>query len=271
MKCVRPISLKTKKGTGQIWIPCGQCVACRVTKGQEWSARLLYELDKHKIATFLTLTYDDDHIPSDYSINKRDIQLWLKLVRKDLEGKKIKYYLAGEYGENTLRPHYHALIFGLPPEYPWEDRWKKGNVYPGTVNYASIRYVCNYIAKDKWLTGEQAKERYGEREKPFRLMSKGLGADYVKENADQIKQNLHLIVQGHKLAIPRYYKKLLNIDRVEYFPHLSKEAEKKYLYLEKKLKRPASFLDVRQYDALTLEQNERDLTRKNQLKEERTK
>lgn len=226
---------------------------------------MLYELEVYKVGTFLTLTYDDDHLPEDGSVSKRPIQLWMKLLRKDNPKITIKYYIAGEYGEESLRPHYHAIIFGLPKEYPWDERWKKGMVYAGTVTYGSMRYVSNYLDKDKWLTGFEAKERYGNRTLPFRLMSKKLGADYIENNADQVRNNLFIMIQGKKLPVPRYYKKLLGIEKESYDGWLTEQKKKLNTRAAEILGRKPSADDHKYLTAVSNYQTERDLLAKQEI------
>lgn len=107
-------------------IPCGQCVGCRLEYSRQWANRCMLELEYHDSAYFVTLTYDDEHIPkSMYSdpetgeafdsltLSKRDFQLFMKRLRKAFPDDKIRFFAAGEYGSQTFRPHYHAIIFGL--------------------------------------------------------------------------------------------------------------------------------------------------------------
>ncbi len=107
-------------------VACGQCVGCRLERSRQWANRLLMELEYHDSAYFVTLTYDDDHVPlapySDpdtgeaffaMSLMKRDFQLFMKRLRFSFSDDSIRFFASGEYGPSTLRPHYHAIIFGL--------------------------------------------------------------------------------------------------------------------------------------------------------------
>ena len=102
-------------------IPCGQCAECRAQYARNWANRLLLELQYHDSAYFVTLTYDDAHVPRSESkdgfphltLDKRDCQLFFKRLRKAFPDDNIRYFLAGEYGDQTHRPHYHAIVFGL--------------------------------------------------------------------------------------------------------------------------------------------------------------
>lgn len=106
-------------------IRCGKCMGCRIDKSKEWANRCLLELEYHKSAYFLTITYDDQFVPISYysdpatgeaqpslTLRKRDFQLFMKRLRKR-HVKPLRFFAAGEYGDNTFRPHYHAIIFGL--------------------------------------------------------------------------------------------------------------------------------------------------------------
>lgn len=109
-------------------LPCGHCVGCREDQAREWSNRLLMEYQYNKDAWFLTLTYSkwyEDHLKRDgvdlatgeykkwLSLDKRDLQLFMKRLRKRFSDQKLRFYAAGEYGEKNERPHFHLIIFGL--------------------------------------------------------------------------------------------------------------------------------------------------------------
>lgn len=115
---------------GDCWtyieIPCGKCIACRLAYSRQWADRCMLEASFHDSNYFVTLTYDNEHLPLVETIDndtgeiihnatlvKRDLQLFFKRLRKALPDCKIRYYACGEYGSQTLRPHYHAIIFGL--------------------------------------------------------------------------------------------------------------------------------------------------------------
>lgn len=197
-----------------IMIPCGGCVECRLAKASQWANRMMLELDHSKTAIFATLTYDPDHIHVSmfddndepiYTLDKRDCQLFLKRLRRRFEPREIRFYLAGEYGDKTARPHYHAIIFGLSlQDFPdlisyskneygqmvyispyFASIWRHGNCLLANVSWQTCAYVARYTMKK--LTGELA-EFYALRQQlpPFALMSRdpGIGGYYVKEHPD---------------------------------------------------------------------------------------
>jgi hypothetical protein len=204
-------------------------MACRVNRTREWGVRLLQEAASFDENSFLTLTYSDDKIPPGATLVKKDYQDFMKRLRKRLGPTKIKFYMCGEYGPTTDRPHYHAIIFGYKPSDLRIAMIKKGkpiyyspslmNLWPfgsntvGTVTYKSCRYVAQYIV-DK-LNGKKGKEHYGDRQPPFSLMSKGLGKKWLEAHRDQVVANKSMTFEGHKVSIPRYYKKMLREELAE--------------------------------------------------------
>lgn len=107
-------------------IPCGRCVGCRMDYSRQWALRCMLELQYHESAYFVTLTYDDAHVPVSYysdpdtgealpslTLRKSDFQKFMKRLRFHFSDCQIRFFAAGEYGSTTYRPHYHAIIFGL--------------------------------------------------------------------------------------------------------------------------------------------------------------
>lgn len=90
---------------------CGQCSGCRLEKSRQWSLRCVHEASLHAKNSFLTLTYDDEHVPTNRSLDVRHWQLFAKALRHEYGS--FRFYHCGEYGEQTHRLHLHALIFGL--------------------------------------------------------------------------------------------------------------------------------------------------------------
>lgn len=202
MQCVSPIN----GPLGQRY-PCGKCVACKKKRQGEWSLRLMHELDSWSEATFVTLTYNDEHVPKNMSLEKAELQRYFKRLRKQ-SGKKLRYYACGEYGEINYRPHYHAIIFGIGPHDPHlEDCWGLGFIKSGTVTPASVSYVAGYIGKKLWGIG--AKQVYEGREIPFQLSSQRLGFEWLEKNEAQVLEYLEITMNGTVYSIPRYYVKKL--------------------------------------------------------------
>lgn len=213
--CLSPIWEKNSR----IFVPCGRCINCLQRKRNEWSFRLNEELKRAVTANFVTLTYSDENLPVKYSeeldmkwhpLIKRDLQLFIKKVRKRNKELKIKYYAVGEYGEEMLRPHYHMIIFNVQDKKYFTESWDKGYIHIGQVTPGSIAYVTKYVItrKDpKQTIIPPSKEDGGEL---FSCSSKYLGFAYMEDNYDWHKKELRSYVinsSGKKQSLPRYYSK----------------------------------------------------------------
>lgn len=188
-------------------IPCRKCVGCRLDYSRDWANRMLLEYQTTKKAVFVTLTYNDDHLPlSAYGIPtlcKRDIQLWLKRIRKYYTGTQIRYFAAGEYGDQTHRPHYHAILFGLTLDdlrphtvrnvnelgqsayqcSVLDETWQLGFCSAAPTSYQTFGYVSRYCLK-KQRTVDYLLDDVEMYAPEFSLMSRkpGLGGYYVTDD-----------------------------------------------------------------------------------------
>lgn len=170
--CINPFH----KTDGSI-VPCSKCSVCKARRTSAWSFRLMEESKVSESAHFITLTYDTKTVPITQkgfmSLSKRDIQLFFKRLRK-IHGNSgvpgnIKYYVVGEYGGITNRPHYHAILFNAREDL-LQTAWANGQIHYGQVNGASIGYSLKYICKP----GKVPKHANDDRLPEFALMSKGL-------------------------------------------------------------------------------------------------
>lgn len=197
-------------------VPCGKCLPCLAKKSDEWSMRLLHENTLYGNGTnamFVTLTYREECLPENSSLSKRDVQLFYKNLRYHLGSRKIKYFTCGEYGMKFGRPHYHAIIFGMSyfnklDHYLINKCWNKGHTDIGTVSTESIVYTTKYMQKDNRL-GFNDKTYFAltGKQKPFRLMSQGLGKEFAIKNMESILKNMRIAYNGTYISIPRQYLK----------------------------------------------------------------
>lgn len=97
-------------------VPCGQCLSCRVTKAAMWSFRVMSEARDHRDNCWITLTYDQEHLPLHGSLNRGDPTNFFKRLRHHLGDVKVRYFGCGEYGDKRERPHYHICLFGYYPD-----------------------------------------------------------------------------------------------------------------------------------------------------------
>lgn len=131
-------------------------------------------------ACFVTLTYDEEHNPN-HNLNPYDLEKFLKRLRKTYHPNPIRFFAVGEYGDNTQRPHYHLILFGLNLSTnmkPVENCWRYGHVHFGEANRQSMSYCCGYITKDMTKRTDQ---RLNNRHPEFTRMSRrpGIGAAFV--------------------------------------------------------------------------------------------
>lgn len=199
-------------------VPCGSCVGCKISRAREWATRCVHEASFWKSSGFVTLTYSDDQLPDNASLDQEELQRFFKRLRRARGGRPFKYYACGEYGEKKGRPHYHAIIFGIEPCHcplsvqaiencGCEDRqlvieaWAHGGVDRiGTVNYHSARYTADYIGKTVWKEDQNLP-----RQRPFHLISLGIGRRFVDKNASQLRETMGVTIGGVPVGLPRYY------------------------------------------------------------------
>ena len=226
------------RGWFNVLVPCRHCLGCRIDYSRMWANRMCLELKDNPTAIFVTLTYDNEHLPlvessdpvasgSEFvaTLSKRDFQLFFKRLRKAFPGKKIRYYLAGEYGKKfTKRPHGHAIIYGLGlSDFPdlyvdqynklgqplfrskkFEDIWQGGRCSISEVNFQTCAYVARYTLKKHY--GDSRKELYGA-EPEFNLSSRrpGIGLSQYEKIMDSYSDYVTFRTSDgvHTIPIPK--------------------------------------------------------------------
>jgi len=174
----------------------------------------------HADSAFLTLTYRPECIPSNYSLRKRDLQLFMKRLRKTRPN-GLRFFACGEYGERTLRPHYHVLLFNtyfpdqkfhknagenkLYASAELDGLWQNGDCLVGDVSFESCAYVARYVMKK--VTGPPAVDHYRGREPEFLVMSRrpGIGYTYYQKYGDDAYRHDGVVMNGMMVSLPRYY------------------------------------------------------------------
>lgn len=190
---------------------CGKCLACRLQRSYQWSNRLLAESQKHKVTYFITLTFNDENyykVDKNYSI--REWQLFIKRLRKKYKGLKLKYYATGELGSETLRFHYHAILFSsaevFQDMYPkngmskyfisstLQKIWGNGHCLIAYATQETMRYCANYVQDSK--------------NSVCHSFSQGLGYDYMLEQ----QKNGSYYVGGNYAQVTRTLKDRYDIN-----------------------------------------------------------
>lgn len=232
-------------------VPCGKCIECRLNYARQWSFRLQAEMLYHEHNSFITLTYDDNHVPlsesGNLTLRKSDFQKFIKRLRKNT-GLDISYYACCEYGDHTFRPHYHAIIFGwLPDDLVFNRTNKFGNVlYTSStlqklwtfgfslISEANVRtggYCARYCTKK--LTGNSAVVAYDNLgiERPCSLMSRrpAIGYQYFLDHIDDVIKfdKLSIATSDGVLTIspPKYFYDKLSLIFPEIYDNIKNRKE----------------------------------------------
>lgn len=232
MNCLCPMTIRNPSKTGKpyIKVPCGKCEACVLNRASQWYTRLLIQQRYSESAVFVTLTYNDDHLPMRVTedgvivadVCKQDIRHFHARLRKSLgpsKSKKLKYFLISEYGPNPEngwlhRPHYHGIYFNLQPhDYDTlKKAWNQGFVTFGEINDNRLRYVSGYVTEKLFIPPDV--------EKLFTFISNGIGNDYIRDYSsfhEGRSDRFFVPLNGRKMVMPRYLKERL------YTPALRKE------------------------------------------------
>jgi len=192
--CTSPSFVWVKRGPGweQVPVPCDSCWSCKENYVSDWVGRCLCEAATSQISVTLSLTYATPSNPQDFShrvVNPYHFQLFMKRLRK--AGHKVRYLVAGEYGELLDRAHFHAILFfsklvdydgnvwpklenrrsfaddptiaaPLMRQMPQQDmchirEWPHGHVLADwSCSEKSVRYCCEYLhhagKKNSWFS-----------------------------------------------------------------------------------------------------------------------
>ena len=224
-------NLRKNDVSHRLQLPCGQCTGCRIDRSKAWALRCMQELRAHDKSCFLTLTYDQDHLPDNGSLDHSHFQKFFKRLRQHVSPLKPRYFMCGEYGSLRGRPHFHAIVFGIDfdDKTVWrksgsglvlyrspslEQLWPFGHSSIGDVTWESAAYVARYCMKK--TTGAMASFVYtdsetGEIFKPeYARMSlkPGIGASFYENYTSDIYPHDRIIYKGAKHPVPRYYDKM---------------------------------------------------------------
>jgi len=220
--------------TRPIDLPCNRCTGCRIDKARDWAVRCKHESQMHKANAFITLTYNDEHLPETYSADKRPFQLFMKKLRKALEPKTVRFFGCGEYGDQNGRPHFHALIFGHQfadlkyhskndqgdishTSEELSDIWTEGLATTGEVTFKSAGYCARYVLKKITGDDERVDNHYWRlnplNQKYHRVATEwatqslkpGLGSTWFEKYKSDVFPADFVVIDGNKLPVPDFY------------------------------------------------------------------
>lgn len=223
----------------QLSLPCGQCIGCRLERSRQWAMRCMHEASMYERNCFITLTYDDDHLPVRQMLFYPHFQLFMKRLRKQA-GVPVRFYMCGEYGELNWRPHYHACLFNwdFADKYYWstsesgeklyrspalESLWPLGCCSVGRVTFESAAYCARYCVQK--ITGHNAQFFYArvDSDGKYQLVPEfnhmslkpGIGAPWLAKWGGDVYPHDFVIVNGVECKPPKYYDKLWSICDME--------------------------------------------------------
>lgn len=203
-------------------IPCGRCMGCRLEYSRQWAVRCMHEKAMSPDNVFLTLTYDEEHLPPGATLVRNDPVLFLKRLRDAVSPKRFRFYGCGEYGTKYKRPHYHFILFGID----FADKrfyklakggqrlytsefirkyWPHGYNVLGDVDFDSCAYVSRYVANKK--NGDMATAHYNGRLPEFSMMSRmpGIASQWFEKYGKHAYQWDSVIMNGREVRPPRFY------------------------------------------------------------------
>lgn len=242
-----------------IFIPCRQCMGCRMSRSVDWAIRSELERKGHDASCFLTLTYDAEHLPESGSLVKADHQLFIRKLRKEIAPVKVRFMMCGEYGPLRERPHFHFCLYGydFPDRVPIDlgsngdvlyrsdllDRvWGKGLAKIGSLTFQSSAYVARYILKkqlgkyasavdpETGLTPYQRRTESGEVVDLLPEYSQvsnrpGLGFEWFSKFYSEVFPKGTVVVNGRELPAPAYFLRKLEDFDPDLFAQVKKDRQ----------------------------------------------
>lgn len=218
-------------------------------------------------AWFVTLTYAPDKVPENGSLVPRDITLFVKRLRKAHPERRISYYVAGEYGETTARPHYHAVLYGArfldrdvrttrhnAPVYKSESLercWGLGLCEFTPLTYGAARYCASYVRKklriqdhpDHYTRVDPRTGELVDLEREYGRMSRrpAIGRRWIERFWRDVYPKDYVVMDGMELKPPRYYDKWMD----NHHPRVMFDVRRKRME------------EIKDVDVLTLQARER--------------
>lgn len=221
-------------------IPCGQCIGCRLDRARAWAIRIMHEASLYDENCFVTLTYADHQLPENGSLQKRDMVLFMKRLRKRFPAIKIRFFQCGEYGELLQRPHHHLILFNFnfPDRKPFRrsngnqlylsealaELWPHGLHSIGELTFDSACYTARYILKK--ITGESAEDHYNGRIPEYTTMSRmpGIGKEwYDKYQSDLYNHDKCVVDDSFIARPPKYYDRLYDLQQPMHFASIKRK------------------------------------------------
>lgn len=255
-----PISFSGIKRDGRAYtplqLPCGNCFMCQEEKARQQAVRIYHESLLHYESCFVTLSYANEHLPPHNGLRYEDLIKFKKRLRKLLwkTHQKLRYYAVGEYGDKSLRPHYHACIFGhaftddriilkTQPYLLWTSPllqaiWGLGYVSVGALNFRTARYTASYItkklrSKQQYVYTDETTGELIPLEQPRSFMSDNLGKGWWLKHHQYTIDHDFVVIDGRRQKPPRAYDKWLTEINKEKIEEIKENRKEKSIKLSK--------------------------------------
>lgn len=280
----RSITFDIRKGYVDmpLTLPCGKCIFCKLEHSRNMAVRCAHEASLYENNCFLTLTYNDEHLPKHGFLDYDRPVKFMKDLRaaidyeyqkKDLPVPLIKSFGCAEYGEKNKRPHYHLCLFNydfhdkklykttprgdkLHTSQFLQDLWPDGHSIIGSLTFESAAYVARYVTKKQ--TGKKAESHYevlneatGELlqrppEKPICVSKRpAIGKNWFEKFHTDVYPSDEVVLRGKISMPPKYYDRLLELANPELFQEIKKERKK--TALENRDRNPEEYILPRTY------------------------
>lgn len=223
-------------------LPCGKCIECRLDYARQWAIRCVHEAQMHPKNSFITLTYADQHL-TDPKLNYEDFQKFMRKLRKT-QNEPIGFFVTGEYGEQTKRKHWHAILFNYEPNdstYKYTAHsghkvydsptltkiWGYGITEFGSVTFDSAGYCARYAAKKlgHGHDGEHEFEPISKKSSKHAIGKKWL----EKYWPDVFLHGRTILSDGTQTSVPRYYEKWFKQHHPEHWHHYVTQTKRKII------------------------------------------
>ncbi len=283
-------------GIGRVWrpiqIPCGQCIGCRLQYAKTWANRCVCESLSHPDGTnwFVTLTYDPEHVPAgnrgQYTLDPPALSSWIKRLRRRLEyngtaADGVRFFACGEYGGQTLRPHYHVLLFNAPlsigsivarnnrgdcffdcPDVT--NTWTAGHVLVGEFNWLTAAYTARYVLKKQTGLNADIYQELGIAPEFTRMSRRpGIGLDYLLNNYEDIYDDDNIVlppVDGKKKVVkpPKYFDDKYKLLEPEHYQQI-KDKREQIAIIAKRARLSRAHMDEDEYLAVQEERAQQSI------------
>lgn len=235
-----------------VTVACGRCIGCRLERSRQWAVRLMHEAQLHADGVFLTLTYDQQHLPAGGTLVKKHFQDFMKRLRKLYPPRSVRYFHCGEYGSRTRRPHYHAIVFGVQfaDQVFFKEKnghrlfiseqlmrlWPFGSSLIGAVTFESAAYVARYCVEKMHFFGEFEYEHIDletgevlpvQEEYVTMSLKPAIARNWFEQFKGETYRDDSVVMRGIEMKPPKFYDRCIELEDAELLERVKAERRAK--------------------------------------------